>query len=38
MEYSTGHDHLDEHEELFKFISMLDKAIATNKRLSLVPL
>ena len=39
MEYSTGHDHLDEHhEELFKLISMLDKAIATNKRLSLVPL
>ena len=39
MEYSTGHDHIDEHHEhLFNLITMLDKAISTNKRSNLEPI
>ena len=39
MDYSTGHEVVDEHhEELFNLISMLDKAIQSNRRVSLNPI
>ena len=39
MDIKTGHEHIDHHhEELFNLISMLDQAIATNKRISVEPI
>ena len=39
MTVTTGHDHIDEHhEELFDLTTMLDKAVATNRRIELIPI